>query len=106
MSKLIACALVGLFAASAAFAQARAAASDCTAKAIGKDGKPLAGAARTSFLKKCETDKNSGAGAGAGAWTGVAKQQGRVGSDSDFNEANVAPAKERQVSTVGSRKSN
>ena len=26
----------------------------CTPKAVGSDGKPLAGAAKNSFLKKCE----------------------------------------------------
>jgi hypothetical protein len=26
----------------------------CEPKAVGKDGKPLAGAAKTSFMKKCE----------------------------------------------------
>jgi hypothetical protein len=26
----------------------------CETKAVGKDGKPLAGAAKTSFMKKCE----------------------------------------------------
>ena len=26
------------------------------AKAVSKDGKPLAGAAKTSFMKKCESD--------------------------------------------------
>ncbi len=30
-----------------------AAKSDCEAKAVGKDGKPLVGAARSSFMKKC-----------------------------------------------------
>jgi hypothetical protein len=30
------------------------AASDCEAKAVSKDGKPLAGAAKTAFIKKCE----------------------------------------------------
>lgn len=29
-------------------------ASDCEAKAVSKDGKPLAGAAKASFMKKCE----------------------------------------------------
>jgi uncharacterized cupredoxin-like copper-binding protein len=29
-------------------------AESCETKAVGKDGKPLAGAAKTSFLKKCE----------------------------------------------------
>lgn len=41
---------------STAFAQApaaTAAATDCEAKAVGKNGKPLAGAAKASFLKKC-----------------------------------------------------
>jgi hypothetical protein len=28
----------------------------CTAKAVGSDGKPLAGAAKNSFMKKCETN--------------------------------------------------
>jgi hypothetical protein len=28
----------------------------CESKAIGKDGKPLAGAAKQAFLKKCKTD--------------------------------------------------
>ena len=35
---------------------AKAAAGDCEAKAVSKDGKPLAGAAKTSFMKKCEAD--------------------------------------------------
>jgi len=48
MNKLI-IALVGtLFAANVAFA------ADCEAKAVGKNGKPLAGAAKTAFMKKCE----------------------------------------------------
>lgn len=75
MSKLIACVLSTLFAASVAFAQApavttkaapSAAASDCASKAIGKNGKPLAGAAKTSFMKKCEADAKGGAAAGSG----------------------------------------
>ena len=32
---------------------ATASASDCEARAITKDGKPLAGAAKTTFMKKC-----------------------------------------------------
>ena len=35
---------------------AKAAPSDCETKAVGKNGKPLAGAAKTSFIKKCEAD--------------------------------------------------
>lgn len=43
------------FALSGAFAQTPAAAS-CEAKAIDKNGKALAGAAKNSFMKKCEAD--------------------------------------------------
>jgi hypothetical protein len=40
-----------------AFAIATAGAQDtCESKAIGKNGKPLAGAAKTSFLKKCKRE--------------------------------------------------
>lgn len=35
----------------AAFAQ-----ETCESKAVGKDGKALAGAAKTSFMKKCKAD--------------------------------------------------
>jgi hypothetical protein len=28
----------------------------CAGKAMGKDGKPLAGAAKSSFMKKCESE--------------------------------------------------
>jgi len=30
--------------------------SNCEAKAVDKNGKPLSGAAKTSFVKKCEAD--------------------------------------------------
>lgn len=39
-----------LLASSVALADPQA---DCAAKAVTKDGKPLAGAARSSFMKKC-----------------------------------------------------
>jgi hypothetical protein len=32
----------------------------CESKAVSKDGKPLAGAAKTSFLKKCKADACAG----------------------------------------------
>jgi hypothetical protein len=38
-----------------------AAQSSCAAKAVGKEGKPLAGAARTSSIKKCCEDSAVGA---------------------------------------------
>ncbi len=43
--------LVVVFAGGAAFAQ-----ESCESKAMSKDGKPLAGAAKTSFMKKCMHD--------------------------------------------------
>ncbi len=33
----------------------------CEAKAVGKSGKPLAGAAKNSFIKKCEKDAGAAA---------------------------------------------
>ncbi|WP_298358717.1 hypothetical protein [Rhodoblastus sp.] len=51
MKRIILATTVILFAAGSAFAQAT-----CDAQAVGKDGKPLAGAAKASFIKKCKTD--------------------------------------------------
>ena len=56
MSKLIAC----LFAASMLFAQVASADSDCESQAVSKAGKPLAGAAKASFMKKCVADAKTG----------------------------------------------
>lgn len=63
MSRLTAALLTSLFVASTAFAQAPAApasepAADsmCESKAVDKNGKPLVGAAKASFMKKCHTD--------------------------------------------------
>ena len=39
-----------------AFAVGSAMAQSCDTKAMSKDGKPLAGAAKTSFMKKCCED--------------------------------------------------
>jgi hypothetical protein len=50
MKHLCVAALLSLFAASPALAQEGAA---CAAKAVGKDGKALAGAAKVSSMKKC-----------------------------------------------------
>lgn len=50
MKHLCVAALLSLFAASPALAQEGAA---CAAKAVGKDGKALAGAAKASSMKKC-----------------------------------------------------
>jgi len=35
-------------------------AQSCETKAVSKDGKPLAGAAKTSFVKKCKEDACAG----------------------------------------------
>jgi hypothetical protein len=43
--------VIALFAGGAAFAE-----DSCDSKAVGKDGKALAGAAKTSFMKKCMAD--------------------------------------------------
>jgi len=51
MRKLFLIAALASFAAGSAFAQ-----ESCDSKAMGKDGKPLAGAAKTSFMKKCKED--------------------------------------------------
>jgi hypothetical protein len=52
MKKIVLAAIVATFAAGSAFAQ-----DSCDTKAVGKDGKPLAGAAKTSFMKKCMADE-------------------------------------------------
>ena len=52
MKRIFLAAIIATFAAGSAFAQD----ASCDAKAMGKDGKPLAGAAKTSFMKKCTHD--------------------------------------------------
>jgi hypothetical protein len=44
-------AFIATFAGGAAFAQ-----ETCESKAVSKEGKPLAGAAKNSFMKKCMAD--------------------------------------------------
>lgn len=51
MKRICLAAIVATFAAGSAFAQ-----ETCESKAVGKDGKALAGAAKTSFLKKCKQE--------------------------------------------------
>jgi hypothetical protein len=48
MKRIFLAAVIATFAAGSAFAQ-----ESCETKAVGKDGKALAGAAKTSFMKKC-----------------------------------------------------
>ncbi len=50
MKRIFLAAVVAIFATGTAFAQS------CETKAVGKDGKALAGAAKTSYLKKCKEE--------------------------------------------------
>ena len=50
MKRLVLAALISAFAFGTAMAQS------CDSRAMSKDGKPLHGAAKTSFLKKCKKD--------------------------------------------------
>ncbi len=60
--------LTALVTACALFAgQAFAADAACEAKAVDKNGKALAGAAKTSFMKKCEKDAGGAAAAASPA---------------------------------------
>ena len=43
--------IASIFLVSSALAQ-----SACETQAVGKDGKPLSGAAKTAFVKKCKKD--------------------------------------------------
>jgi hypothetical protein len=51
MKRLFVAVLLSAFAVGSAMAQ-----ETCESKAIGKDGKPLAGAAKMSFMHKCQRD--------------------------------------------------
>ena len=51
MKRIVLAVVLSLFAIGSAFAD-----DTCESKAVGKDGKPLAGAAKTSFVKKCVKD--------------------------------------------------
>ncbi len=51
MRAILLAAVIASFTMGTAFAQ-----EACESKAVGKDGKALAGAAKTSFMKKCEKE--------------------------------------------------
>jgi hypothetical protein len=55
MTRFFLAVLLSAFAISSAVAQ-----ESCSIKAVAKDGKPLAGAAKTSFIKKCCEDNAVG----------------------------------------------
>lgn len=50
-----------LLASTFAFAQGPTPSAGCEARAVSKDGKPLAGAAKTAFMKKCAGEAAPGA---------------------------------------------
>jgi hypothetical protein len=54
MKSILLAAFIATFAADAAIAQS------CESKAVGSDGRPLAGAAKSSFLAKCKKDACEG----------------------------------------------
>ena len=60
MKRILLAAVIATFAAGSAFAQ-----DSCESKAMGKDGKPLAGAAKTSFMTKCMHDSCEGKAMGS-----------------------------------------
>jgi hypothetical protein len=55
MKRIALAALILVFALGSAMAQ-----TTCESKAVSKEGKPLAGAAKTSFLRKCKADACTG----------------------------------------------
>ena len=57
MKKLMTAVALALFGLAGA---AHAADAACEAKAVDKNGKPLAGAAKSSFMKKCVADAEAG----------------------------------------------
>lgn len=74
---------------------APAAAGGCEAKAVGKDGKPLAGATKTSFIKKCEGE-SKGADATAACEAKAVSKDGKAlagAAKSAFVKKCVADAK-------------
>ncbi len=54
MKRLLLAALITSFAVGSALAQS------CESKAVSKEGKPLSGAAKTSFITKCKKDACEG----------------------------------------------
>jgi hypothetical protein len=70
MKRLFLAAIVTTFAIGSAFAQ-----ETCESKAVGKDGKALAGAAKTAFMKKCMVDScaTKAVGSDGKALAGAAK---------------------------------
>lgn len=72
MRKLIVIAIASLFVANVAFADA-----SCEAKAVSKDGKPLAGAAKAASIKKCEKEAAASAPASSSCENKAVSKNGK-----------------------------
>ncbi len=79
MKRLLLAALITSFAVGSALAQS------CESKAVSKDGKPLSGAAKTSFIAKCKKDACEGKAIGKDgkALSGAAKNSFMVKCEKD-----------------------
>jgi hypothetical protein len=78
--------LISLFTIGSAAAQ-----SSCAAKALDKDGKPLSGATRTSFIKKCCEDSAVGADGKPLAGAARASYMKKCQADESFPTPAPAP---------------
>ena len=70
MKNIVIAVLASFFVANVAFADA-----SCEAKAVSKEGKPLAGAAKAAFIKKCE--KEAGASAASSCEAKAVSKEGK-----------------------------
>jgi hypothetical protein len=79
MKRILLVAFVSMFALGSAVAQ-----DTCASKAVGKDGKPLSGAAKTASIKKCceasAVDKNGKPYSGAAKESHVKKCMADAGA--------------------------
>ena len=73
MQKLMIAAVATSFAANMAYA----ADASCEAKAVSKDGKSLAGAAKASFIKKCEKESEGASGANSACEAKAVSKEGK-----------------------------
>ncbi len=72
MKKILIATLFSFFVANVAFADA-----SCEAKAVSKDGKPLAGAAKAASIKKCEKEAAAAAPAASSCESKAVSKTGK-----------------------------
>ncbi len=70
MKNIVIAVLASFFVANVAFAEA-----SCESRAVSKEGKPLAGAAKAAFMKKCE--KEAGASAASSCAAKAVSKEGK-----------------------------